>query len=388
MKVLVVHNRYQSASPSGENAVVDNEVGLLRSAGVEVATFFRSVDDLEELGSVARATEAVRGTFGHGASRSSFKFELTAFRPDVVHLHNSYPLISPHVIRWAHEAGVPVVATVHNFRLRCLNGQFFRDGLICTKCEDSAKPWTGVLHRCYRGSFAQSAVMAAAQSQHRGHWGAVDRYLAVSQFVATRLLDWGIPEDRVVVKPNFVADPGQSVGSGEGFVFVGRLSSEKGITLLMDAWEASGLDRVSAIHIAGDGPLRAVVEEWCGRSAARHFHGQLSGGDVRRLRAATSVAVVPSLWFEAQPLSVVESFAAGRPVVVAAVGALPELVPDAVGWSAVPTPVDLANALREAHEPIGRGQRAVSARALYEARFSPQVAYDALISEYQKVIVR
>ena len=383
MRVLVVHNRYRSHLPSGENRVVDDEVAAMREAGVDVATFFRSSDELTTLPPGTRILAAF-GPIDGRPSRVEFRDCLRAVRPQVVHLHNPYPLISPTVIADAKAMGIPVVTTIHNFRLRCMNGLLFRDGQVCTECEDRAVPWPGVRHGCYRDSTAQSVVMATALTRHRRAWLDVDRFLAVSDFVARRLTSWGLPPERIRVKPNPVVDPGPPPPLGEGFCFAGRLAEEKGIRLLLDAWAASGLDGHLPLRIAGDGPLRDEVAARCAGSASATFEGLCTAEELRVIRTATAVQVMPSLWFEAHP-AIAESFALGRPLVATAVGALGDLVDPSVGWAVAPTPDALADALRAAAQPTAVHPRSVAARERFLTVYEAGRVARSLLAHYAAV---
>lgn len=378
----MVHNRYRSAMPSGENRVVDEEVDALRAAGVEVDTYFRSSDEFDTMGVTDRA-RALLGPLTGAPSLAALRASMRERRPDVVHLHNPYPLISPRVIDVASDAGVPVVATIHNFRLRCMNGLLFRDGASCTRCEQTG-PWPGVRHACYRGSRAQSAVMAAALVRHRRSWERVTRFVAVSEFVAERLESWGVPRDQIVVKPNPVPDPGPPTAPGEGFLFAGRLSPEKGIRLLLDAWEASGLDGRMRLVIAGDGELRDEVARRCRALQSVEWVGRRSAEEIVALRQETAVAVVPSLWFEAHP-ALAESFAAARPVIATRVGALATLVDPDVGWLCEPCPKALGQALLAAAEASERSVKGARARERFERCYAARQVTARLIEVYDSV---
>lgn len=371
MRVLVVHNRYRSSMPSGENNVVDAEVELLRSGGVDVHTFIRSSDEITAM-PVRRRLGVISSPFNGTATSTDLRSTLDRLRPDIVHLHNPYPLVSPVVIDEARHRGAAVVATLHNFRLACMNGLLFRDGKVCTDCEGTRVPWPGVLHSCYRDSRAQSTLMAAALVRNRARWDGVSRFLAVSPFVAERARGWGLDDRRIVVKPNATADTGVADGSGSGYLFAGRLSREKGVDLLLDAWVGSGLDGSERLVVVGDGPMRAEVERRAATMRSVTVVGQQSSEQVRRWRAETAVAVFPSVWFETMS-SAPESFAAGRPVVSTSMGALGDVVDDAVGWSAAPSVQGVAAALRSSVDQGERRRRGAGARQRFVERFAPDV---------------
>ena len=212
---------------------------MLSDAGIEVETFFRDSDQIAQIGGLRRARLAVSPTYSVDAVRD-FRSTLRRFAPHVVHLHNPFPLISPWVIRVAGDVGIPVVQTVHNYRHSCPGSTgFLRDGRICEDCIGKRFPWPSVVHACYRDSRSQSLSMAVATRAHRQTWQLVDRFLAVSDFVAEYLVRAGIPPAKIVVHPNCTSSIGPAAPLGSGFVFVGRLTAEKGISFLLSAWAQS-----------------------------------------------------------------------------------------------------------------------------------------------------
>ncbi len=384
MKVLIVHNAYRSAMPSGENVVIADEAAGLRAAGVEVTTYVRSSDELASMGWSDRA-KAVSSPITGQSSRHELKALLERERPDVVHLHNPYPLISPRLISWCREARIPIVATIHNFRLRCMNGLLYRDGEVCTRCEPSSTPLPGVLRGCYRDSRAQSVVMGAALLRHRKTWNDITQFIAVSDFVADRLVSWGFDPSQVAVKPNPVDDPGPPTAPGHGFLFAGRLSEEKGVPLLLDAWRASGLCDRERLVIAGDGPLVDLVATRAAPGSGIEYVGRLSRDEVAARRQSTAVGILCSRWFEAHG-AVAESFAHQRPVVATRVGALSQVVDDTVGWLADPTVEALSRTLVNATDREAIEQRASTARRRFDQRYLTSVVIEQLCEIYQRAI--
>lgn len=325
MRVLVVHNRYRSEMPSGENRVVDDEIEMLREAGVEVVPYLRSSDEIPEMSPLARAALPISPIYNFEASRE-LRGLIRSTKPDVMHLHNPYPLISPWAVRVAKAEGIPVVQTVHNFRHICMNGLFFRDGQICRECEGKPIGWPGVQHACYRGSRTQSAVMAATLAVHRGTWKLVDRFLPVSNFIADVLVANGIPADRITVKPNAVRDPGPPPPLGPPAVlFLGRLSEEKGIGMLLEAWGLAEMPEPWTLRVAGDGPLRGQVSSAAASSSIEYL-GPIGPDGLWDFFASGWILAVPSTCYEGFPRVIAEAFAHGRGVLVSDIGGLAPLV--------------------------------------------------------------
>lgn len=387
MKVVVAHNRYRQAQPSGENTMVDAEIEQLTAAGVRVLPFLRSSDEIPALPTVGKALLPLSPIYAPGAQRDLAAL-IRRERPDVVHLHNPYPLISPWVVRTAHRLGVPVVQTVHNYRQVCSSGLYFRDGGICHDCRGRAFGLPAVVHRCYRDSRVQSALMATTLAVHRPTWRSVDRYVALTSAIAAHLRDYGIPADRIAVKPNAVADPGEPAPPGDGFLFAARLSPEKGLGLLLDAWCRHPDSSLGPLRIAGDGELRGRAERAAAERADVHYLGPLDRAGMRAALGASRVVLATSTWHDVLPTVVLEALAAGRPVLGTALGGIPYLVGaddpvTAAGWVAAPEPAALAAALPVARD--GAAQAGRAARRRYLAQFHPDVLTRRLIEVYEHV---
>lgn len=386
MRVLVVHNRYQSGQPSGENAVVDSELALLEAApDVEVQSYQRSSDEIAGFGPLARATLPARPLWSPSDLRNLRKV-IQRQRIDIVHLHNPYPLVSPGVVRVAHAAGVPIVQTVHNHRLGCMSGVLARQGSACTACIGHRVPLPGVVHGCYRGSRVQSLAMAATLTAHHGTWRQVDRFLVLTPALGAFLRSCGIPADRITVKPNGLADPGgDQSGVGAGFAFAGRLVEEKGIRLLLNSWERSQDGSLGLLHIVGDGPLRPLVDAAAARRSDIRVHGLLNAGQTAAVLAAARVVVVPSTWPEPFSRVAVEALARSRPVLATEVGGLPYVVPAEAGWLVAPTVDGLAAGLRTAADQDVSAAGGL-ARAAFLSRYRDDVVIRQLVNIYREVI--
>ncbi|MER6748213.1 glycosyltransferase [Streptomyces fungicidicus] len=391
MDVLVVHNRYASAQPSGENKVVDQEVALLRSAGHRVEVFERRSDDIAARSLPSKAALPLLVPW-NPAVRRELAARLRAGRPDVVHVHNVFPLLSPAVLAACADAGVPAVATLHNYTQICPPGTLQRDGRPCTECV-GATPLPAVRHGCYRGSRLATVPLAVSLSANRRRWWTgVERFLCISAAQRDVLVRAGMPAERLAVKHNFVPEPGvRRTGAGEHLLYLGRLAEAKGVRLLMAAWDelatAGGVG--VPLVIAGTGPLEDEVTAWAaGRDDVR-YAGLYDTDRCRRAIAGAVAVVAPSTWLEAFGLVAVEAMAAGVPVVAAGHGAFTELVEDG-GTGLLHRPGDaasLASRIRRITSEEDRNREmGRAARRRYERGFSPAVGLERLLEEYRTAI--
>jgi glycosyltransferase involved in cell wall biosynthesis len=389
IRVLVAHNRYRSSAPSGENETVDAEVALLREGGHEVVTMLTESDDIRP--GAAGALQAAPGPVYSPSGVRRFRRLLHEHRPDVVHLHNVYPLISPWVVRSAGRAGVPVVQTVHNYRHGCVNGLHLRDGRACTDCLGTRLGLPAVRHGCYRGSRAQTVPMSVGQVVHRSTWrGGVARYLALTPFMADLLTSTGVPRERITIRPTWVPDPGDPAPPGRTVLYVGRLDEAKGIDRLLDAWTAAGgRDALAGrrLVVAGDGPMADRVSAAAAADPSVRWLGQVSRDEVGRAITEAAYLVVPSRVFEGYPLVVAEAFARGRPVLTCTGGSVGTIVTDTTGW-VVDQGVDaIARALTEITDEHVAA-RSQSARTQYLTESSPEQALRSLTETYRQVTGR
>jgi glycosyltransferase involved in cell wall biosynthesis len=385
LRVLIVHNWHRSELISGENRSVEADVALLRGAGVEVETFGRSNDEIAGFGPAQWLGLTLRPTISPGDARG-LRRAIDGFRPDVVHLHNLLPLISPWVVRTARAVGVPVVQTVHNYHHVCVASTYFRDGRPCHDCQGHTVPWPGVRHGCYHGSHAQSAALGLSLMAHRSTWHLVDRFLAVGGSVARHLEKAGIDPKRIVIRDIPVADPGPPVPTTTGgALYVGRLSHEKGVNLLLDAWRRSGLGARHLLRVVGDGPDRARVERAASGSVGIELLGALDHERTLELMVESSFVVVPSLWEEPGCTVAREAMARGRPVLATNRGVLADIVDADVGWVVEPTVEGMTEGLLAAFEaPLET--LGPAARRRFEARFSPPASLGALLRIYAEVV--
>jgi len=324
MRILIIHNKYQLAG--GEDAAVAAEVAALASAGHDIHLELISNDDIVTAGAKLK----VFMTSPYDSARSEWASHLVdRFRPEVVHVHNFFPKVTPAVHERVAERGIAVVQTLHNYRLICAGALLLREGIVCEKCVVGSHAW-GVIHRCYRGSLAGS--LAVTRMQHRAKrreiWTkSVHRFIALTEFARQKFVAGGLPAARIEVKPNLVSQVPQNIlhPSRHGALFVGRLASEKGVDVLMQAWA-----RVPSIHltILGDGPERSRLEKSAPRNVT--FAGQVNQASVQTYMRSALFLIVPSICYEGFPMTIVEAFSVGLPVIASQIGSLAEIVEDGV----------------------------------------------------------
>lgn len=376
MRVLVAHNAYKLRG--GEDAVVDSEVAMLRNHGHEVELALRHNDELDatpRLRAAAQTLWSRRTTAEIGA-------QIRRFKPDVLHVHNTFPLISPSVYWVAARLGVPVVQTLHNFRLLCPQAMLLREGRVCEDCVGGF-PWRGVTRGCYRDSKAQSAVLASMLGVHRtlGTWSnKVTRYIALNEFCRSKFIAGGLPSARIDIKPNFVDVPRLPDQPRQGMLFVGRLSHEKGINVLAAA--ASVTPEIS-LEVAGQGPDGAPLAAL----PQAQMLGGLTPDQVLQAMATAQALIMPSIWYENFPRTLVEAFACGTPVIASRLGAMAELIVDGqTGLLFEPgDPLDLAAKLRwAASHPAEMSRMGRAARQVYEREYTADSNHEQLMTIYAR----
>jgi glycosyltransferase involved in cell wall biosynthesis len=382
VKVLQLHTRYRE--PGGEDVVVASEAELLRAAGHEVVAHHVT----NPASSAASAAKLATSAWSPAAARQ-VKALVERERPDVAHVHNTWYALTPSVVAALDKAGVPVVVSLHNHRMLCVNADLLRDGLPCESCVGKV-PWRGIVHRCYRDSAVSSAASALAITANRaaGTWDRhVRLFLCLTEFARGLFVRGGLPADKLVVKPNFVPDPGRrelAPSASRTLLTVGRLEARKGVAPLLDAWARLGPDHGMELVMIGDGPLRAALEARA--LPGVRLLGRRSPDEVRRLMRSARALVFPSVLYEGQPMVTLEAFAAGLPVLASDLGGNGELV-GTVGKHWVVPPADRA-AWAEALAGLARmpdfevDEAGAHGRRLYEAQFTPEAAVHALQRAY------
>jgi glycosyltransferase involved in cell wall biosynthesis len=389
MKILLVHNTYQYRG--GEDVVLDQERQLLQAAGHEILEYQRHNSEIQQFSTIQRVGLLVKTVWASDSYRE-FGALLQQSKPDIVHIHNTFPLISPSIYWACRSANVPVVQTLHNYRMFCPQANFFRDGKTCEDCIDGSF-WKGVQHGCYRDSRVETAPVALMLWVHhtmKTFHRMVDRYIVLTAFSRSRFVKAGLPADKIVVKPNFVPDPGVRTSEGSYAVCVGRVSQEKGVTALLKAWRQ--LPRTCALRVIGDGPARAQLE----REAAADglnvtFMGHQPRERVIEAMKGARFVIFPSELYENLPLTIIEAFACGVPVLASKLGAMQEIVEEGrTGMFFRPGDSDeMARVvLRAWEQPAFMTLLGSQARTEYETKYTASANYRQLLEIYQDVIAR
>lgn len=388
MKILMVHNYLRP--PSGENTVFEQERGLLESKGHEVIAYTRQNSEIEAMGFLKKTAVPLRA-FWSLTDHAGIRRIAETQRPDVAHFHNIFPLVSPSAYRACKGAGIPVVQTLHHFRIVCPGALLFREGRVCEDCA-GMRFLPGIRHGCYRNSSVQTAGMAAVVNFHRmmRTWqDCVDLYIALSDFALDTYRRLGFPSKSFYVKGNFLQDPTEPVYYDEGYgVYIGRIGEEKGIPALLDAL---GECPEIPFKMMGDGPLVGYLG---GRLKENGFQnveylGVKSHDECMKHLTKARFLVLPSQCFEGSPMVLLEAMSAGKPVVVSNIGVLPAMVSDgANGYVFAPgASNELSARMKRLHaDPGGAREMGRKGRALFEEKYTREVNYNKLMEAYQKAI--
>jgi glycosyltransferase involved in cell wall biosynthesis len=384
MRILFLHNRY--IYRGGEDESREQEIAMLRARGEEVLDY---VLDNAEIKSENLVTVGLRSVWNAKES-DRVKDLIRSTRPDVMKVDNFFPLLSPSVFDAAKSMGVPTALSVRNYRLICPSANLFREGHICTSCVGSKVAFAAIQHRCYRQSYLQSAAVVAsnAYAHLRGIWtNYVDRYIAVSSFVKQQLVEGGFPEEKILVKPNFISDSGIGDGSGGYGLYVGRLTEEKGVRSLLKAW----LDVPRSVHlkIIGDGPLESVVRQASDADSRIEYLGRKSLAEVCEYLGKAAFLVFPSEWYEPFGRTIVEAYCKGTPVIAAFTPPMKAMVEgDVTGLLYKPgESKDLASAVSILmSSPERLNLMRARARARYLALYTEDENYRQLIDIFQQCI--
>ena len=386
-RVLLCHNFYQNRAKQlgGEDVVFFAERDLLRRYGHEV---IEHTETNERISGMNRLVLAGTTIWSRDAHRTLGNL-VRQTGAGIVHFHNTFPLLSPAVYSACKQAGAAVVQTLHNYRLVCPNGLLFRDGAPCEDCVGRTPPLPGMVHGCYGGSRAQTGVIAAMLTAHRlrGTWRQdVDAYVALTEFSRQKLIEGGLPAAKVAVKPNFLDPaPERGLAGGEFFLFAGRLSPEKGVKTLLEAWASQCPP--APLRIAGGGQLLGDVQDAANVNPMVEHLGPLDRPALLKQMRQARMLIFPSQVYENFPVTLVEAFACGLPVIASRVGAMAEIVDDGrTGLHFNPgDPDDLRAKVRWAWEhPDEIDRMAAEARREYEAKYTGEENYQQLMAIYDR----
>jgi glycosyltransferase involved in cell wall biosynthesis len=384
MKILTVHNKYKYRG--GEDESRESDDRLLISRGHEIRQLVFDNNNITGIGVLKAGLSATWSS----ASYRRVHEALSAWKPDILNIHNFFPLASPSVHYAGWRLGIPVVQTLHNFRPFCPGALLFRNGAPCEDCIHSTFPWRGIVHRCYRGSTLQTSAVAVMIGVHRAlrTWEkTVSLFIAVSEFEKQKFVEAGFPEAKIMVKPSFVPDAGGPGPGGGEFVFVGRLTPEKGVRTLLAAMALT--EAPVSLAIVGDGPLESEVRSAAARDPRIRYLGRVSQEEVLELVGRSVALIFPSECYETFGRVAAEAFARGTPVVAARIGAILEIVDD--GRTGVHfTPGDSEDLARKMtwvqnnHETLAPMR--VAARYEFEKKYTAERNYSLLIEAYERAI--
>lgn len=389
MRILLAHNAYRSGAPSGEDGVFKNERSLLENHGHEVVTYERCNDEIDE----SELTKNLKLAWAGAWSRKSYSDIaqiIAEFKPDLAHFHNTFPLISPSAYGACQDHGVPVVQTLHNYRLICAGALLQRNGKPCEDCVGKSL-LPALIHRCYRNSLPATGAlvwMLARNRWNKTYHTLVNRYIALTKFSAERLIAGGLPGERIMIKPNFIPaplEPGD--GNGGYAVYVGRLSLEKGIHTLLKAWRNI---KDFPLKVVGSGNEKDDLIKFSSQNNLRvEFLGLRPRDEVLKIVRHAEFMVIPSEWYEGFPMVVLEAYACGIPVVASRIGSLTEIIREGrTGLTFEPgNDKDLADKMKFllSHPDILQEYRK-NARALFDAEFYPERNYEILMDVYRAAI--
>jgi len=385
MRVLMVHNYVKP--PSGENTVFDQELQLLQSHGIEVIAYTRHNQEIDKFSFVEKLKLPWEIVWSH---RTVLDLErlIDLHRPAVAHFHNIFPLISPAAYYACRRRGVPVVQTIHNFRLICLNAYAFRDGAICLDCRKSL--FRGISWACYRNSKVQSAGVAVMLWLHRllGTWKKmVTRYICMTPFLKDLFIQFGLPKEKICIKPHFIFESQFSNrnGNDDYAVFIGRIGPEKGIETLIKAWE--GIQGIK-LYIIGKGPLESSLKKHVQNNKIKYL-GFIEHQYCLEILQKSRFLLLPSDLYETFGMVILEAMSVGKPVIASRLGSLPDLISNGKnGLLFEPgNPKDLADKVRwllehEAEaEEMGR-----RAREEYEKKYTPEKNFELIMKIYEEAI--
>jgi glycosyltransferase involved in cell wall biosynthesis len=385
MKILFVHNRYQQ--PGGEDRALELESSLLIEKGHEVKILI--FDNQGITGSWFQKIITFKNAIYNPASATILRYNILEFKPDIIHFHNIFFVASPAVLQEAARQGIPVVATLHNYRLICSNALLLRENKPCEICVQKKLPLSGIRYACYRKSAGATAMVTLSTGLPKlwNNWRRwADRYIVLTNFAKEKFLlsSLGALEEQLVVKPNFVPDPGMGTAPRENFfLFAGRLSIEKGVYILLEAFKNLPDKK---LRVVGEGPEKDILKSIYSSADNIEFLGLRNNAEILDLMKKSLALVFPSIWYEGLPFVMLEAFSTGTPILSSNLGAMASLV------------IDGFNGLFFSPSDVGELQSAVmrfseqstfmyqNARQTYLDHFHPDIHYNSIMEIYEQSI--
>ena len=387
MKILIIHNRYKQFG--GEDVAVELESSILVKKGHEVKTLYFDNSSID--GYVSKIGSAFRSIYNFSSARKVSKIILQ-FKPDIIHVHNLFFVASPSVIYTAFKYKIPVILTLHNYRLICANALLLRNNEVCELCTQKKIPLSGIRYKCYNNSFTASALVTSITGIHKllNTWrNKIHTYIALTEFSRSKLLHSSlhIPANKMITKPNFIPDPGEGNMQRENFfLFAGRIVKEKGVHILAKAFADMPENK---IIIIGDGPERRSLQEEFKPYPNIYFTGQMEKKELAEYMKRCKALICPSIWYEGAPLTILEAFATGTPVIASRLGSMIESITD--GFNGLHFTAGDANDLSKTvrlfiKESENNSMFYKNARQTYLEKYHEEIHYDAILKIYEKAI--
>ena len=387
MRILFIHNKYKQYG--GEDVTVELETTVLIKKGHEVKTIF--FDNSPIRGLFSKIGSAFRSIYNFSSAKKISKI-IQEFRPDIIHIHNLFFIASPSIIYAARKHKIPVVVTIHNYRLICASALLLRDNQVCELCTQKKFPLAGIRYKCYRNSATESALVTSITGIHKlfKTWqNKIHTYITLNEFSRSKLLhsSLNVPASMMTIKPNFVPDPGEGPTQREGFfLFAGRIVKEKGVHVLAKAFANMPENK---IIIIGDGPEKALLQEQFRSFPNIHFEGQMEKKLVTEYMKRCKAFICPSIWYEGAPLTIIEAFATGTPVIASKLGSMEESISD--GFNGLHFTAGDADDLRAKirlliTETENNSMFYQNARQTYLAKYHTDIHYNAILKIYTTAV--
>ena len=382
-RVLVLHNFYRNKYPSGENLVVNSEVDLLKNANIPTKELFAYSDNIPYKSSVNKLKTGYHD-FVWSEYLNKFEQITTEFKPNILHFHNLSPNFSPRIIKLAHSKGIKVIQTMHNYRRTCINGLHWLQNENCFRCLDSRWKLPGITHKCFQDSLFRSSAKVANEILFRNEWLKIDHLIVLTPYMYEHAIKYGYKAENISMRPTWSTEIGFSEIHNTDVLFAGRLESAKGLEILLNAWESKRTND-SKLYIAGSGPLAELVREKSSENPTIDFLGLKQKDEITKLITSVGIIAVPSVWVEGFPLSIVEAFSAGKPVIINNRTSHASALNSDVSWITEPTVENWTKTFDSINleELTIKGKNAYS---LYKSNMTPNAALKSILNIYHQVL--